>query len=199
MEGTNTLRRLPRGVMTTVSCISALAVALVLLSLAEPDIPGVRPERVLDLLTNWDLTQPELLWIAKQACRTLIKRGHPQALELFGFGQKPALTATLTVTPKTLNLGQSLTLSTTLTSTSRKAQTLAIDYIVHYVRANDNTSQKVFKWTEVTLPPGATLDLTKKQTFRDFTTRRHYPGLHRIELQINGHRLAEAHFNLAST
>ena len=161
------------------------------------DITKDHPHWVLDRLTAWNITEsPHRHWIAKHACRTLIKRGHPQALELFGFGQKPALTATLTVTPKSLHLGQHLTLSTTLTSTSRKAQTLAIDYIVHYVRANENTSEKVFKWTEVTLPPGATLDLTKKQTFRDFTTRRHYPGHHRIELQINGHRLAETAFTL---
>jgi 3-methyladenine DNA glycosylase AlkC len=161
------------------------------------DITKDHPHWVLDRLTAWNITEsPHRQWIAKHACRTLIKRGHPQALELFGFGQKPALTATLTVTPKSLHLGQHLTLSTTLTSTSRKAQTLAIDYIVHYVRANENTSEKVFKWTEVTLPPGATLDLAKKQTFRDFTTRRHYPGHHRIELQINGHRLAETAFTL---
>lgn len=160
------------------------------------DITKDHPRWVLDRLAAWDITEtPQRQWIAKHACRTLIKRGHPQALTLFGFGQKPAVTATLAVTPSTLQLGQSLTLTAAITSTARRAQSLAIDYIVHYVRAG-GTSEKVFKWTEATLPAGATLDLAKKQTLRDFTTRRHYPGLHRVELQINGHRLAESAFLL---
>lgn len=161
------------------------------------DITKDHPHWVLERLTTWDITATHHRhWIAKHACRTLIKRGHPQALELFGFGQKPALTATLAVSPKTIQLGQSLTLTAAITSTVRKAQTLAIDYIVHYVKASGGTSEKVFKWTEATLPPGATLDLAKKQTLRAFTTRRHYPGPHRLELQINGHRLAQSTFTL---
>jgi 3-methyladenine DNA glycosylase AlkC len=161
------------------------------------DITKDHPHWVLDRLAAWDIRETaHRQWIAKHACRTLIKRGHPQALELFGFGQKPAVTANLSVTPSTLQLGQSLTLTAAITSTASKAQSLAIDYIVHYVKASGGTSEKVFKWTEATLAPGATLTLSKKQTLRDFTTRRHYPGHHRVELQINGHRLAEAAFLL---
>ena len=161
------------------------------------DITKDHPNWVLNRLTVWQITtSTHRSWIAKHACRTLIKRGHPQALALFGFGQKPAVTATLAVTPSTLQLGQSLTLSAAITSTARKTQSLAIDYIVHYVKAYGGSSEKVFKWTEATLAPGATLHLTKKQTLRDFTTRRHYPGHHQIELQINGHRLAETAFTL---
>lgn len=161
------------------------------------DITKDHPHWVLDRLAAWDISQTtHRSWIAKHACRTLIKRGHPQALALFGFGQKPAVTATLSVTPGTLKLGQSLILTAAITSTASQAQSLAIDYLVHYVKASGGTSEKVFKWNEVTLDPGATLDLAKKQTLRDFTTRRHYPGHHRVELQINGHRLAEAGFHL---
>lgn len=161
------------------------------------DITKDHPRWVLDRLAAWDISQTtHRSWIAKHACRTLIKRGHPQALTLFGFGQKPAVTASLAVSPSTISLGQSLTLTAAITSTARKAQSLAIDYVIHYVKASGGTSEKVFKWTEVTLAPGATLDLTKKQTLRDFTTRRHYSGRHRVELQINGHRVAESAFLL---
>jgi 3-methyladenine DNA glycosylase AlkC len=161
------------------------------------DITKDHPHWVLDRLAAWDITtSPHRSWIAKHACRTLIKRGHPQALTLFGFGQKPAVIAALAVSPSTLQLGHALTLAATITSTARKAQSLAIDYIVHYIKASGGSSEKVFKWTEVTLAPGTTLNLSKKQTLRDFTTRRHYPGHHRLELQINGHRLSETAFLL---
>jgi 3-methyladenine DNA glycosylase AlkC len=160
------------------------------------DITKDHPERVLDLLSAWDLTQPELLWIAKQACRTLIKRGHPRALALFGFGKKAEVTATLQATPAQLHLGDRLTLTAQLTSTSKKPQRLAIDYVIHYVKARGVSAEKVFKWTELDLPPGTTLDLTRSQHIRDFTTRKHHPGHHKIELQINGNRSAATTFEL---
>jgi 3-methyladenine DNA glycosylase AlkC len=163
------------------------------------DITKDHPDWVLDRLAEWNITTtPQRSWIAKQACRTLIKRGHPQALALFGFGKKPAITATFTLSPNSIQLGQSLTLSAELTSTSAASspQNLAIDYIVHYVRSGDSNTKKVFKWTELQLDSKASVQLTKKQTFRDFSTRRHYPGLHRIELQVNGHRIAETQFTL---
>jgi 3-methyladenine DNA glycosylase AlkC len=162
------------------------------------DITKDHPHWVLDRLNAWDISAtPQRQWIAKHACRTLIKRGHPQALTLFGFGQKPSATATLSVAPTKLILGQSLRLSASITSTSRKRQNLVIDYVVHYIKAHGGSTEKVFKWTELPLSPEVTLDLSKKQTLRDFSTRRHYPGHHRIELQVNGHRLAEASFELA--
>jgi signal transduction histidine kinase len=46
------------------------------------------------------------------------------------------------------------------------------------------------------LAPGETATLTKRQTIRDFSTRKHHPGVHRVELQVNGRRLAETTFTL---
>lgn len=155
------------------------------------DISRDHPLWVLDRLDSWDLSHTGTGWIAKHACRTLIKKGHPRALALFGFGKLPALQATLTASPATLKPGGTLTLTARLTSTSRSSQTLAVDYIIHYVKASGGTSAKVFKWTTATLAAGGGMTLTKRQTIRDFTTRKHYAGPHRTELQINGRRVAE--------
>jgi hypothetical protein len=38
--------------------------------------------------------------------------------------------------------------------------------------------------------------LQKSQVIRDFTTRKHYPGHHIVELQVNGDRVAKAGFDL---
>ncbi len=161
------------------------------------DITKDHPEWVLDRLMDWKIAgSADRQWIAKHACRTLIKRGHPQALALFGFGQKPVVKAVLKTTPVRLCLGETLVFSARLVSESKRAQRLAVDYVVHYVRAGGGSSAKVFKWAEIELPAGGVLDLVKKQTLRDFTTRRHYPGRHQVELQVNGHRLAEAVFVL---
>ncbi len=160
------------------------------------DITKDHPEFVLQLLESWELEREHLRWIAKQACRTLIKRGHPRALKLFGFGKKAEVTATLKASPQCLELGGRLTLTAVITSTSRQSQRLAVDYVIHYVKARGVSAEKVFKWTEVDLPARGTLELSKSQVIRDFTTRKHHPGKHRVELQINGQRVAESMFAL---
>jgi hypothetical protein len=163
------------------------------------DITKDHPQWVLERLGRWGLHVPETAWIAKRAARTLIKQGNPEALKLFGFGQKPSLEANLVLRPTHLELGQTMHLEAFLCSQSQKAQTLAIDYRIHYRKANGKTAPKVFKWKELTLAPGQTLRLEIKQPLRPYTTRRHYAGKHRVELQINGQSLAEAAFDLKVT
>lgn len=162
------------------------------------DIAKDHPEWVLSRLDSWDLTSAHTGWIAKRACRTLIKRGHPETLKLFGFNGNAAVTARFKVTPPRLMLGSALTLEASLISTARKRQRLAVDYVIHYIRANGSTSPKVFKWSELELAPDEAVSLLKRQTVRDFTTRTHFPGRHVIELQVNGRRMAKASFNLSN-
>ncbi len=160
------------------------------------DITKDHPELVLARLETWDLDREELRWIAKHACRTLIKRGHPRALKLFGFGKKAELEAALKLSPTKLSLGERLHITAEITSTTARAQRLAIDYVIHYVKARGTAFEKVFKWTEIDLPAHGEITLTKSQVIRDFTTRKHHPGHHRVELQINGQRVAAAGFDL---
>jgi 3-methyladenine DNA glycosylase AlkC len=161
------------------------------------DIAKDHPDWMLAKLKSWDLAHPSTQWIAKHASRTLIKAGHRPALALFNFGAKPAVTISgLKITPARLKLGGTLELAFTLTSTSRQAQSLAVDYLIHYVKASGGTSRKVFKLRELTLAAGATQVIRKRQTIRNFTTRKHYPGRHRLEVQINGRVLAGGEFVL---
>jgi 3-methyladenine DNA glycosylase AlkC len=160
------------------------------------DITKDHPDWVLARVESWDRSSPHIAWIAKRALRTLIKRGDARALALFGAGAKAAVRATLAIKPARLKLGESLTLTATITSTTPRAQRLVVDYVVHYARANGKTSAKVFKWSEFALAPRATAALTKRQTIRDFSTRRHFAGKHVVELQINGRRVARAAFQL---
>lgn len=159
------------------------------------DIAKDHPQWVVQRAEAWDRSHAETAWIIKHGCRTLIKKGHSGALKLFGFGGKPKVEATLTCTPKKLGLGEVLTITADIRSSARTTQSLAVDYVVHYVRPG-GSSEKVFKWSEVELPASGSVSLKKNQTIKDFTTRKHYPGVHRVELQINGQRVAEAVFEL---
>ena len=162
------------------------------------DITKDHPDLVLDFVSAWDRADVRTEWILRHALRTLIKRGHPRALGLMGAGAQPKLTATLTTSPVCVRLGDTLSLTAMLQSTARSEQALIVDYVVHYARPSGRVSQKVFKWKQLTLAPGASVELTKHQIIRDFTTRRHQPGRHLVELQINGRRLAKTAFVLVA-
>ncbi len=161
------------------------------------DISKDHPDKTLYVLHSWDRDHPHTAWIAKRALRTLIKESHAGALALMGAGEAAKVRInSFAVSPTAVTLGERIQLSLHLTSTASKSQRLLIDYVVHYVKQSGGTSGKVFKWKELDLAPGETFTLEKRQTIRDFTTRRHYPGTHRVEVQVNGARLAEGEFGV---
>ena len=157
------------------------------------------PEYMVGLLRAWGLQHPHTAWIAKRAGRTLIKAGYPAALALFAFDTKVKVCVDdLVVSPKRIQLGDRITLTFTVVSEAARNQQLAIDYAIHYRKANGGTFRKVFKLKEVELPAKGALSLSKQQRIVDFTTRRHYPGVHVVELQVNGRVMAQAAFELAT-
>lgn len=161
------------------------------------DIAKDHPQWMIDRVTTWDRSDVKTAWIVKHALRTLIKKGDPLALGLLGVGDRPRLRVKhFGVAPRRLALGGRITLEAQLVSTAQAEQRLAIDYVIHYVKRSGTTSAKVFKWKVVSFAPHATIRLKKAQLLRDFTTRRHHAGAHRVELQINGRRLAAATFHL---
>ena len=162
------------------------------------DITKDHPIWVLDYIESWSLENRHTAWIAKQALRTLIKKGDRRALAVIGAGEKPnVLVHDLVVNPQAIALGERLNLSFRLESTSAKSQRLVVDYIVHYVKKSGETSGKVFKWKELTLEPHASVTFVRSQSIRDFTTRIHHPGRHDVEIVVNGESLAKDFFILS--
>ena len=90
----------------------------------------------------------------------------------WGLGKPLRGTAALALAPKKITLGAHVALTLVLTSSSPKAQKLAVDYAVHHVKADGSTSPKVFKGWVAELPPHATLTLTKRHPVKPITTRR---------------------------
>jgi len=98
------------------------------------DISKNHPEWLLARLETWDLAHPHTQWIAKHGARTLIKAGHQPTLRFFNFTGKPAVKLSVFRLALTrLKIEQVLEFSFTLTSTARKPQQLAVDYVMHYV------------------------------------------------------------------
>jgi 3-methyladenine DNA glycosylase AlkC len=166
------------------------------------DIAKDHPGRVMSLLESWPLADdPHAAWIARQALRTLVKGGDKRALAILGAGAVAQVEVPdFSVTPAVLRLGDTLQVSVTLRSTSAAPsppQRLVVDYTVHYVKAAGHSSAKVFKLKTLDLPAGASVTLQRRQVVRDFTTRVHHPGRHRVEVTVNGDVAAQGWFDLA--
>jgi 3-methyladenine DNA glycosylase AlkC len=134
--------------------------------------------------------------LLRHASRTLIKRGDARVLRAWGLGQALQGTAALELSAHSVRVGERVTLTLRLQSTATRAQTLAIDYALHHVKADGGTRPKVFKGWLVELPAMGRLELVKRHSMRVVTTRRYHAGPHRVEVQINGTVLAAATFRL---
>ncbi|HEY6632098.1 MAG TPA: DNA alkylation repair protein [Rhizobiaceae bacterium] len=161
------------------------------------DIGKNHPDLLVERVSGWDLSDRHTAWIVRHALRTLIKKGDARALTLIGTTGKAEVRVELfAVEPAKIRLGERITTKARLASTSNAAQRLVIDYAVHYPKKN-GISRKVFKLKETELLADAGCELAISQTVRDFTTRKHNAGFHRVELMVNGEVLAESGFELA--
>lgn len=135
----------------------------------------------------------------RRALRTLVKKGHPEALALLGFTPPAALSVSGPVLETaTVHVGGELNFEVTLTNDSAQETRLAIDYVIHYRKANGSTAPKVFKLTTRTLAPGQTSVLARRHSFRIITTRTFHPGEHTVEIQVNGLSRGSAAFVLTT-
>lgn len=152
------------------------------------DIAKDHPDIVMAVCKRWQKNASKnTQWIIKHASRTLVKNGYPGVFSLLGHTDKPQINIeNLQIDKKQINLGDSIHFEFSMLSTSKKTQSMVLDYKVHHMKANGKTSAKVFKLKNVLLAPDESLLIRKKQLFKAISTRRYYSGEHRIELLVNG-------------
>ena len=134
--------------------------------------------------------------LLRHACRTLVKAGHPGALQAWGLGRALRGEARLRVSPRRLTLGAALTLTLVLRSDARQAQRLVVDYALHHVKADGSTRPKVFKGWTLDLGAGEIRTLVRRHAVKPISTRRYHAGRHAIDVRVNGRVEAQASFAL---
>ncbi|MEO3934441.1 DNA alkylation repair protein [Micrococcaceae bacterium Sec7.4] len=163
------------------------------------DLARHAPDVVVDVAARWmaapDANTPK---VVRHGLRTLIKKAHPGALELLGFPP-----ASLAVTPPRLDravveLPGELSFDFVVSNTGPAEARLAVDYVVHYAKANGSRAEKVFKLGTAVLGPGEARTFSKRHAFRQMTTRVHHSGDHALQLQVNGVRYPETGFTVAT-
>ena len=160
------------------------------------DIAKDHPHLTLQTCERW-LTNatPERRRLVHHALRTLIKKGNAHALNLVGASTTSIHDASLSLSPTTLTLGQTLALQLDATATPTAPERWVIDVAIHFVKSNGQTSPKVFKGAVVDVQKPGPFRWTKNIPLRPVTTRRHYPGATRVDLMVNGQPVASATFD----
>ena len=104
----------------------------------------------------------------------------------------------MTCSPRGLRIGDKLKIEVGLMNESDDEVGALVDLRVHFVKANGSTSAKVFKGSEVEVAAGGRVVVKKTISLAQHSTRRHYPGEHRVEVVVNGAVCAAATFHLAA-
>ncbi len=141
----------------------------------------------------------EMKFIIAQALRSLIKNGHQATLEFLNISTKPAVAVSgLSLQNDSIKIGDHLEFNFKIKAF--KDEQLIIDYILHFAGKTGNShNKKVFKLKNVMMAKGQELTIAKRQPMSHMSTRKLNPGSHRLEIQVNGNKLAEAKFELSES
>ena len=161
------------------------------------DIAKDHPDTVANIAKEWlKGASPERKKLVRHACRSLIKAGHKKTLAALGY-KKPKVSLThFNVLTPVVQFGDALRFDIALRSEAKTDQDLIIDYVVHHRKANGKTSPKVFKWKTTCLKANTDHVAVRKHAMRQITTRVYYPGMHQVEIMVNGESLGSEHFEL---
>ena len=162
------------------------------------DIGKDHPDVLLGVARRWMKgASPERQSLIKHALRSLVKQGNPAALALLGFRSTEGVrVGRAVINPARATKGSRVTIAFDITNTGRKSKRLLVDMRIHFVKANGTTSPKVFKLKSVALPAGETAKLRKTISLAELTTRKHYPGRHRVEALVNGKQFSIGSFHV---
>jgi len=151
------------------------------------DLSKTDPDRVAQIARRWLAdASPERRALVKHALRSAVKRGHRASLEVLGFGGAPVVSIEdIRITPRRVKIGERVCVELALRSRAKRAQTLAVDLVVHFVKVR-GTGAKVFKLKTVELAPRAAVTLAKTVSLAVHTTRSPNAGEHRVEALVNG-------------
>ncbi|QNL49871.1 DNA alkylation repair protein [Olivibacter sp. SDN3] len=160
------------------------------------DIAKTHPAIVLDIARKWKGISKETDALVKHGCRTLLKQGNPEVLQLHGFDSTQVLLDNFVVNTPHVKGGESLSFTFSIKNNADKAQVIRLEYAVYYRRLRGDFSKKVFKISEKVYAPNEKVSVQRKQSFKPITTRKFYVGEHKVAVIVNGEEKAAGVFEL---
>lgn len=161
------------------------------------DIAKDNPEIVISLAKEWYGKSAEVDWVVKHGCRTLLKQGNSEVMELFGLGDvKNISIENFQISTPKVKVGESLEFGFNLLNNSKEKNKVRLEYGLYYQKANGTLSKKVCKISEKEYAGNSVTQISRKHSFRVVTTRKFHLGLHQVAVIINGKELDKHDFEL---
>jgi len=149
------------------------------------DISKTHPDLVAKLAKDWYGKSADTDWIVKHGCRTLLKKGNRDVLAIFGFDDADAIEVSdFALEKSSTTIGSDITFSFAVYI--KKDTKLRLEYGIDYVKSNGKTNRKIFQISESVVEKDLNKNYTRKHSFADVSTRKHYPGTHSVTLIVNG-------------
>jgi 3-methyladenine DNA glycosylase AlkC len=162
------------------------------------DIGKDHPALLAETAKRWmQHATEERRWLIRHALRSAVKRGEPDALHVLGAGHDARVVVRQrSITPHRVQVGRSVTVAFEIMNAQSTPQRVMVDFRIHFVKANGSTTPKVFKLKMLELAPRASASLKKTVSLKPMTTRKHYPGQHRVDILLNGRAKSLGTFEL---
>jgi hypothetical protein len=117
-------------------------------------------------------------------------------LAIFGYLDAASLdVGDLALESTSISIGDDISFSFTIST--KEAAKIRLEYGVDYVKAKGKRNRKIFQISEIQLKENQQKHYTKKHSFADVSTRKHYPGTHTITLIVNGAERGNLDFDLS--
>ena len=152
------------------------------------DISKDHPELVVEVTSRWwsDASEDRRR-LVRHALRTLVKAGHAEALAVLGYSAvSPIEVRAVTCTPEVIEIGDKVRIEVDLANPSDEDARAMVDLRIYFIKASGSISPKVFKGRALTVKAGGVATVRKSVSLAQHTTRKHYPGSHRVEVMLNG-------------
>lgn len=161
------------------------------------DVSKDHPLEVISIARKWKGTSKETDKLVKHACRTLLKQGDSEVMEMFGFGSTKHINVVdFKVHTPLVRIGAHLEFSFKLKNNDTQDALVRLEYGVYYQKANGSLSRKVYKISEKEYQSVSETLITRKQSFKLITTRKFHQGLHQVAIIVNGKEYERLDFEL---
>ena len=161
------------------------------------DISKTNPDVVVKLAKEWIGKNPDTDWVVKHGCRTLLKKGNSDVLEIFGYHKSSSIDVSdFKLDKKSISIGEDITFSFSVLGVEDTK--VRIEYGVDYVKSNGKRNRKIFQISESSIKKGEKKNYDRKHSFEDLSTRKHYGGVHSITLIVNGAERGTLDFELVA-
>ena len=149
------------------------------------DISKTHPDLIAQIARDWYGKNEYTNWIVKHGCRTLLKNGRRDVLDIFGFAAADCVHVSgLSLSNSSVYIGESVSFSFEVQAENETK--IRLEYRIDYVKSGGKRSRKIFQIAEILLKAKQKKSFLKTHSFADLSSRKHYPGIHFITLILNG-------------